>query len=303
MQGAKSDKLTTTTSTEMLVDEAALAEDFPDETAADVAFGAEAEEEVTAIAAASADAVALVVALVAFPCVAVAPELAADEAEEVDVAESGAEALDAAELEAAVRLVAVPEGAAEEAEGVVPVEDSLEAAAEDEAESAPDAAAEVVAEAEALAGGAAALADAAAGGDDAAPCTASGVPKPESLPMFTPLSSVVQKDCVGSDTSVRHFCSIMPSDLVSAAPGQTHSRGDLHRRLGHFHHGASTSLLALSPPAVPRDRPGYRFFLGCCSEGVTTRAQARLHPARARPAVPRRPVFELAPADPSSRRM
>lgn len=207
----------------MLVDEAALAEEFPDETATDVAFGMEAEDEVTTIAAASADAVALVVALVAFPCVAVAPELTADEAEEVDAAESGAEALDAAELEAAVPLVAIPEGAAEEAEGAVRVEDWFGVAAEDEAEPAPDAVAE------ALAGGAAALTDAAAGADDAAPCTASGAPKPESLPMFTPLSSVVQNDCVGSHTSVRHFCSIMPSELFSAAPGQSHSRRDLHR--------------------------------------------------------------------------
>jgi hypothetical protein len=60
------------------------------------------------------------------------------------------------------------------------------------------------------AGGAGEAADA----EDAAPCTASAAPKPESLPMFWPLRKVEQNDCVGSDTSVRHFCSITPSDLA-----------------------------------------------------------------------------------------
>lgn len=43
-----------------------------------------------------------------------------------------------------------------------------------------------------------------------------GTWRPESEPMFWPLRNVAQKRCVGSETSVMHFISMLPTDLGGA---------------------------------------------------------------------------------------
>jgi hypothetical protein len=43
-----------------------------------------------------------------------------------------------------------------------------------------------------------------------------GTWRPESEPMFWPLRNVAQKRCVGSETSVMHFISMVPTDLGGA---------------------------------------------------------------------------------------